>query len=338
MIGMPGWSTNRLPVRYAVRPSVEPTERSTLRVMITTVWPTASSSRIDGVSSRSRQLSPLNKNAWLLRVVTSDDGEQHGEDRDLAGAEEPADDAAAGGDGAGLDQEGVGAHADAPAEFAAFGGGVHDVLRGGLGARDVGGDAALTDDEHAVGHAEDLGELGADHQDGEALTGEVGEQAVHLGLGADVDAARGLVDDQQLGLGGQPLGDDHLLLVAAAHRGRGHVEGAGLDLELGGPRAGRPVLGAGGEQAEAGEPAADPAGHVAGDRALGHQALLAAVLGDERHAGADRGAGVVPLDRPAEQADRARVVRVDAEDGPGDLAAPGADEARPARRSRRPGR
>ena len=54
-IGMPGWSTKSVPVRYAVRPSMEPTDRSTLRVMITTAWPTASSSRIEGVSSRSRQ-------------------------------------------------------------------------------------------------------------------------------------------------------------------------------------------------------------------------------------------------------------------------------------------
>ena len=55
MIGMPGWSTKSLPVKYAVSPRIEPTDRSTLRVMITTVWPTASSSSIDGVSSRSRQ-------------------------------------------------------------------------------------------------------------------------------------------------------------------------------------------------------------------------------------------------------------------------------------------
>ena len=38
---------------------------------------------------------------------------------------------------------------------------------------------------------------------------------VDLVLGADVDAARRLVEDQHLGVGEQPLGQHHLLLVAA---------------------------------------------------------------------------------------------------------------------------
>ena len=38
-----------LPVAYAVIPSTEPTDRSTLRVTMTTIWPIASSSRIEGV-------------------------------------------------------------------------------------------------------------------------------------------------------------------------------------------------------------------------------------------------------------------------------------------------
>ena len=42
-----------------------------------------------------------------------------------------------------------------------------------------------------------------------------GDEGVDLVLGADVDAARRLVEDQQLGLGEQPLAEHHLLLVAA---------------------------------------------------------------------------------------------------------------------------
>ena len=132
-----------------------------------------------------------------------------------------------------------------------LGGGAHDVLGGGLVAGDVGGEPALADDQDAVGHAEHLGQLGGDHQDRQPLAGQLGEQPVDLGLGADVDAAGGLVDDQQLGLGGQPLGDDDLLLVAAAHRGRVHVEGAGLHLEPRRPGPGGLVLGALREQADA---------------------------------------------------------------------------------------
>ena len=48
-----------------------------------------------------------------------------------------------------------------------------------------------------------------------ALLREVVQQPVDLALGADVDAARRLVEDQDVGVGGEPLADDDLLLVAA---------------------------------------------------------------------------------------------------------------------------
>ena len=48
-----------------------------------------------------------------------------------------------------------------------------------------------------------------------AVLGEVGDELLDLGLGADVDAARRLVEDQQPRCGGQPAREQHLLLVAA---------------------------------------------------------------------------------------------------------------------------
>ena len=66
---MPGWSTKSRPVRYAVRASVDPTDRSTLRVMMTTASPTASRIRIAGVSSRSRQPVELNRKLGVFRVA-----------------------------------------------------------------------------------------------------------------------------------------------------------------------------------------------------------------------------------------------------------------------------
>ncbi len=45
--------------------------------------------------------------------------------------------------------------------------------------------------------------------------GEAAHQRVDLALGADVDAARGLVEDHHARLHRQPLGEHHLLLVAA---------------------------------------------------------------------------------------------------------------------------
>ena len=59
------------------------------------------------------------------------------------------------------------------------------------------------------------GQLRRDHDDRLALGRELVEQAVDLLLGADVDAARGLVEDQDVAVLDEPLGDDDLLLVAA---------------------------------------------------------------------------------------------------------------------------
>ena len=52
-------------------------------------------------------------------------------------------------------------------------------------------------------------------KDGHALGGQLVDELVDLDLGAHVDAARRLVEDEHLGLGGQPLGEHHLLLGAA---------------------------------------------------------------------------------------------------------------------------
>ena len=77
------------------------------------------------------------------------------------------------------------------------------------------GDPSLPHDQDAVAHAEDLRQLGRDHQDRDAVRGELVHQGVDFRLRADVDPARRLVHDQDLRVQRQPLGDDHLLLVAA---------------------------------------------------------------------------------------------------------------------------
>ncbi len=95
--------------------------------------------------------------------------------------------------------------------------------------------AALAHDDDAVAHAEDFGQFGRDHDDREALGDQFGHEVVHGGLGADVDALGRLVEDDHLGLGRQPFGDHHLLLVAArqradvlAQRGGAQVEPLGI--------------------------------------------------------------------------------------------------------------
>ena len=54
--------------------------------------------------------------------------------------------------------------------------------------------------------------------DRRALVGEPADQPVDLGLGADVDALRRLVEDDDARLERQPFAEHDLLLVAAAER------------------------------------------------------------------------------------------------------------------------
>ena len=73
--------------------------------------------------------------------------------------------------------------------------------------------------QDAVGQLRQLERVGRGEEDGGAGAGDLAQPAVDLGLGADVDAARRVVEQQQLGIGGQPAGDQRLLLVAAGQRG-----------------------------------------------------------------------------------------------------------------------
>ena len=119
----------------------------------------------------------------------------------------------------------------------------HDPFLGGLGGRDLARDPALAHHEDPVAHPQDLGQLRRDHHDRLALGGQIVEQSVDLGLRPDIDAARRLVEDQDVGVAREPLRDDDLLLVAArqvagllTHRGR--LDRKVLDLAL----RGRPRL------------------------------------------------------------------------------------------------
>ena len=102
-------------------------------------------------------------------------------------------------------------------------------------------DAALPRNEDAVGQAQDLRQVGRDDDDREPFVGERGDQMVDFGDGADVDAARRLVEDDQLGFLDQRLGDDHLLLIAAGKLDDPSVAVQRPDVELlrpvGGERA-----------------------------------------------------------------------------------------------------
>ena len=129
-----------------------------------------------------------------------------------------------------------------------------DRVRRCLGARELRDDAALAHDQHAVAHAEHFGQFAGDHQDGDALRGEFAHQPMDLRLGADVDAARRLVEDQQLRLVGEPFAEHDLLLVAAGKPARDLLERTRPDVELLDAVVGEPALGGAVDEAEAGQP------------------------------------------------------------------------------------
>ena len=100
---------------------------------------------------------------------------------------------------------------------------------------------ALAHHQDAVGQQQQLRHLRRHHDDAEPLRGELEDQPVDLLLGADVDAARRLVEQQDARLGRQPFADHDLLLVAAGERGGCLIDAGAADREpldhVGGERA-----------------------------------------------------------------------------------------------------
>src|SRR5690349_7331716 len=95
------------------------------------------------------------------------------------------------------------------------GGVPHDFCFGDLGALEQARHATLAHDHDAVAEPDHLLHLGRDDDDGFALGGERRDDVVDLLLGADIDAARRLVHDDDVGLGFHGLAQHQLLLVAA---------------------------------------------------------------------------------------------------------------------------
>lgn len=93
---------------------------------------------------------------------------------------------------------------------------LHDLFLGGIAnIGDFSGDSSLVHDEDTVAHTEDFGQFGADHKDGFSLLGEVVDEEVEFVFGADVDAAGGFVEDDDVAVTFEPFSEDDFLLVAA---------------------------------------------------------------------------------------------------------------------------
>jgi len=85
-------------------------------------------------------------------------------------------------------------------------------------AIDLSHDPPLAHHGHAVREADELGQFRTDHDARKSLRREVGDDAVDLGLRADIDAAGRLVDDEDARLRLEPARERELLLVAARQR------------------------------------------------------------------------------------------------------------------------
>ena len=129
----------------------------------------------------------------------------------------------------------------------------HQPLLGGVGVVEHAGQPAAAHHADAMGEAEQLGQLGRDQEDGEAVGGERANQPVDLGLGADVDALRRLVEDEEARLRRQPAGERDLLLVAAGERAHRRVDRRRADGEVGDEALRLGALGGAIEQAETAE-------------------------------------------------------------------------------------
>ena len=81
--------------------------------------------------------------------------------------------------------------------------------------RELGDAAPFAQHEDPIRAFEHFLEFGGNHQHAEPVLGELLDDALDLRLGADVDAARRLVEDQQLRVHREPAREQHLLLVAA---------------------------------------------------------------------------------------------------------------------------
>ena len=75
---------------------------------------------------------------------------------------------------------------------------LEDRFLGGFCAIELADDRSAVHHGDPVAHAEDLGQLGRDHQDRQPAAGQLAHEPVDLGLGADIHTLGRLVQDQDL--------------------------------------------------------------------------------------------------------------------------------------------
>ena len=162
--------------------------------------------------------------------------------------------------------------------------------------------------------------------------GQFAHQLEHLGLGADIDAARRLVEQENARLPKQPLRDHHFLLIAAAQRSRKlcAVEAA-LRRSFWPSSAASRFCALQIEKAEAADALHVGHGDIGRDRQAQRQTGDLPVFRHQRDAGFHRIARRPDPHRLPANQDLARIDGIDAEDRAAQFRAARADQARPCR-------
>ena len=93
--------------------------------------------------------------------------------------------------------------------------GLEHLLLRRLGGAQLADEAALVHHVDAVAHAEQLLHFGRDHNDRPPLRGECRDELIDLFLGADVDATRWLIDDDDGRVSHHHLGQQQFLLMVS---------------------------------------------------------------------------------------------------------------------------
>ena len=172
-------------------------------------------------------------------------------------------------------------------------------------ARHFADDPAVPHDDDAVTDPDQLGHLRRDDDHRAALRRERGDEPVDLLLGADVDAARRLVDDDDARIELHHFGEQEFLLVAARHLAGEQALVADADVEALDRLVERLGFLCAVDQRPALEPVERGERQVGRDGLLEQQAFALAVLGQIDDAGAHAGARVGPLLRRSVETDLA---------------------------------
>ena len=241
------------------RPSSAPTERSMPAVMMTKVMPMAMMPVSDTARTMLAMLSGARNRICAVPARREDDAADHHHDQADQALEAHEQRQRIAPLGRRRGRAGLGGRACfgvSHLRLPRICRGQHRVLVDG--ALELGDVAALAQHHDAVAQADQLRHLAGGDQDAEALAGELAQPRIDLALGADVDAARRLVEQQQARIAEDLLGQHDLLLVAAGQRADRDVGVARPDVELAEGLQHRRRLARGGHQAAGRDALAGP--------------------------------------------------------------------------------